>query len=417
MTTERYDVAVIGGGPAGLSAAIAARKGGAERVVIFERAEALGGVLHQCVHNGFGLHHFREDLTGPEYAHRLVQEAREIGVEFLLETMVLNVGADRALTAGNRRGLIQARTGAVVLAMGCRERTAGAIGIPGLRPAGVYTAGVAQRLVNIEGYLPGTEVVILGSGDIGMIMARRLTLEGAHVKAVLEILPYPSGLIRNEVQCLRDYDIPLLLSHTVTFIHGRDRISGVTFSRVDECLRPVPGTEQEMDCDTLLLSVGLIPENELSRLAGVPLDPVTGGAVVNERRETMVPGIFACGNVLHVHDLVDNASVEADMAGHSAAAYARGEAAPTGRTIPVRAGANVRYVVPHQVEVDAPGDELTLWLRVAQPVSDAVLKLGRRRRRLPYGRPSEMITLKVKRSDVREEAGRAGELTVSCESK
>jgi len=399
---SEVDVAVIGGGPAGLGAAIAARKAGADRVVVFERAEVLGGVLHQCIHNGFGLHHFGEDLTGPEYAHRLIEESRAVGVDSLLNTMVLSLGADRRVKAVNERGLIDVQAGAVVLAMGCRERTAGAIGLPGTRPAGVYTAGVAQRLVNVEGYLPGEEVVILGSGDIGMIMARRLTLEGAQVKAMLEILPYPGGLIRNEVQCLRDFDIPLSLSHTVTCIHGRDRVTGVTIARVDEQFQPIEGTEREIACDTLLLSVGLIPENELSRMAGVPLDPVTGGALVSESRETMIAGIFACGNVLHVHDLVDNASLEAEMTGKNAALSARGERVTSGDTVHVRAGRNVRYVIPHQVDLEGDEDRVRLWLRVTQPVANSVITLGQVRKRIPYGRPSEMITFRVKRSVLRE---------------
>jgi NADPH-dependent 2,4-dienoyl-CoA reductase/sulfur reductase-like enzyme len=407
------DVAVIGGGPAGLSAAIAARRAGAERVVVFERAEALGGVLHQCVHNGFGLHYFGEDLTGPEYAHRLIQEAQAAGVECLRETMVLSLGADRRMTAANRRGLLRSRPGAVILAMGCRERTAGAIGIPGMRPAGVLTAGVAQRLVNVEGYLPGNEVVILGSGDIGMIMARRLTLEGARVKAVLEILPYPNGLVRNEVQCLRDFGIPLLLSHTVTFVHGRDRVTGVTYSRVDDRLCPISGSEQHLACDTLLLSVGLIPENELSRIAGVELDPVTGGAIVGEDRTTTAPGVFACGNVLHVHDLVDNASVEAEIAGTHAAAFARGRAAPARRALRLTPGRNVRYVVPHHVDPEA-GGPLTLCLRVSRPFEGAVLRYGARSKRIRYCRPSEMITLQVSRRD-REVWAQESEVVIDCE--
>lgn len=414
MKTEP-EVAVIGGGPAGLGAALAAKNAGAERVLVFERAEALGGVLHQCVHNGFGLHYYKEDLTGPEYAHRLIEDARAAGIEFLTDTMVLGLGEDRTLRAVNKNGVIEAKAGAVVLAMGCRERTAGAIGFPGMRPAGVYTAGVAQRLVNIEGYLPGREVVILGSGDIGMIMARRLTLEGAKVKAVFEILPYPSGLIRNEVQCLRDYGIPLHLSHTVSFIHGKDRVTGVTVSRVDERLRPIQGTEQYVSCDTLLLSVGLIPENELSRMAGVPLDPVTGGAIVDETRETLVPGVFACGNVLHVHDLVDNATVEASIAGASAAAYARKAPSARGREVTVKAHDNVRYVVPHKLDPQGATDKATLWLRVTRPMTEVVLKVGRKSKKLPFVRPSEMITYELSREEIREAATQGKDLTVGCD--
>jgi len=410
------DVAVVGGGPAGLTAAIAARKAGAVNVVLLERDEMLGGVLHQCIHNGFGLHYYNEDLTGPEYAHRLIEEARAAGVEFLTETMVLSLAEDRELRAVNKSGLVEIRPGAAVLAMGCRERTRGAIGLPGLRPAGVYTAGVAQRLVNIEGFLPGEEVVILGSGDIGMIMARRLTLEGAKVKAVLEILPYPSGLIRNEVQCLEDYKIPLYLSHTVSFIHGKDRITGVTVSEVDDCLRPKPGTERVIDCDTLLLSVGLIPENELSRMAGIILDSVTGGPLVKESRETSIPGVFACGNVLHVHDLVDNASVEAEIAGRNAAAHAgRGVSSSPG-SLAVKAGTNVRYVVPQQVDLDGLEEKVTFWLRVTQPLTDVVLKMGDRKRRVPFARPSEMLTFRVPREEIKALASRGEDITIDCEA-
>lgn len=411
----RPDVAVIGGGPAGLTAAIAAKKAGAENVVVLERAESLGGVLHQCVHNGFGLHYFGEDLTGPEYAHRLIEEAKAVGVQFFTDTMVLSLAGDRTIRASSRKGLLELRPGAVILAMGCRERTRGAIRIPGLRPAGVYTAGAAQRLVNVEGFLPGKEVVILGSGDIGMIMARRLTLEGAKVKAVFEILPYVSGLIRNQVQCLEDYGIPLYLSHTVTFVHGKDRVSGVTVSRVDERLRPVPGTEWHVECDTLLLSVGLIPENELSRMAGVAIDPLTGGPLVDERRQTSIPGIFACGNVVHVHDLVDNVSLEAEIAGRNAATHARLSSDTLAGAIDVRAGRNVRYVVPQKVYADAPGGEVTFWLRVTEPLTNVAVQLGGRKRRLPFVRPSEMVTFNVPREEIRSLAAQGSVVTVNCE--
>jgi len=409
------DVAVIGGGPAGLAAAIAARRAGAEKVLIFERAEVLGGVLYQCIHNGFGLHYFDEDLSGPEYAHRLIEEARAIGVESLTETMVVDIDARRTVTAVNRRGVVEADSGAVVLAMGCRERTAGAIGLPGHRPAGVYTAGVAQRLVNIEGYLPGREVVILGSGDIGMIMARRLTIEGARVTAVYEILPYPSGLVRNEVQCLADYGIPLHLSHTVSFIHGKDRVEGVTVSRVDENFRPVEGTEEDVPCDTLLLSVGLIPENELTRMAGAEIDPVTNGAVVSQSRETSISGIFACGNVLHVHDLADNASSEAEVAGAAAARCARGDTRPeTRRHLRVKAGANVRYVVPQRVDLDAMEGDIRFWLRVTRPLEGLVLSAGLKKRKLPFARPSEMVSFTLTGEDIAGIARQGEELVCEC---
>jgi NADPH-dependent 2,4-dienoyl-CoA reductase/sulfur reductase-like enzyme len=409
------EVSVIGGGPAGLAAAIAARKAGAEKVVVFERAEVLGGVLHQCIHNGFGLHYFKDDLTGPEYAHRLIEEAAALGVEFLTDTMVLDIGRDRTVTAVNKRGVVEAESGAVILSMGCRERTAGAIGLPGLRPAGVYTAGVAQRLVNIEGYLPGREVVILGSGDIGMIMARRLTLEGAKVKAVYELLPYPSGLVRNEVQCLQDYGIPLHLSHTVSFIHGKDRVEGVTVSQVDQSFHPIEGTARDIPCDTLLLSVGLIPENELSRMAGIDLDPVTTGAIVSQTRETSVPGVFACGNVLHVHDLADNASLEAEVAGASAARYARGGLPGARSHLATRAGANVRYVVPQKIDPAVAEEKTTFWLRVTKPMDDLILKGGSKKRKVPFARPSEMLSFTLTKQDIAGLAERGEDLVVDCE--
>ena len=319
---ERCELVIIGGGPAGLAAAVAARERGVEDILILERERELGGILNQCIHAGFGLHTFQEELTGPEYAGRYVRQVRELGIPFLLDTMVLELSADRVVTAVSReRGLFQLQAGAVILAMGCRERARGSLNIPGFRPAGIYSAGTAQRLVNREGLLPGREVVILGSGDIGLIMARRMTLEGAHVQAVAELMPYSGGLKRNIVQCLDDFGIPLLLSHTVVDIQGRERVSGVTLAQVDANRRPIPGTEKRYDCDTLLLSVGLVPENELSRGAGVDLSPVTNGPVVDESLETSVPGVFACGNVLHVHDLVDFVSQEAAHAGRAAARY------------------------------------------------------------------------------------------------
>lgn len=399
-----------------MTAAISAKRAGLERVVVLERAETLGGVLHQCVHNGFGLHYYGEDLTGPEYAHRLIEEARFQGVEFFTDTMVLSLSGDRGIRASSKTGLLELEPGAVVLGMGCRERTRGAIRIPGLRPSGVYTAGVAQRLVNIEGYLPGGEVVILGSGDIGMIMARRLTLEGARVKAVLEVLPYVSGLIRNQVQCLEDYGIPLWLSHTVTFVHGIERVSGVTVSQVDEGLKPVPGTDRFIECDTLLLSVGLIPENELSRVAGVAIDPLTGGPLVDERRQTSIPGVFACGNVLHVHDLVDNASVEAQIAGQNAAAFAGCSMDGSSGCLEVKAGRNVRYVVPQKVYPNGT-DEVAFWLRVTRPMTKVVFQVGGANLRLPFVRPSEMVTLRVSRDEIRALRARGSGVTIDCEPR
>ncbi len=317
---QTYDIVIVGGGPAGLAAALAARENGVADILILEREDRLGGILNQCIHNGFGLHTFQEELTGPEYAARYIEKVEELQIPYKLQTMVLNIMPDKRVAAMNREdGLFEVQAKAVILAMGCRERPRGALNIPGFRPAGIYTAGTAQRLVNIEGFLPGRKIMILGSGDIGLIMARRLTLEGARVQAVVEILPKSGGLQRNIVQCLEDFDIPLLLRHTVVDIKGRERVSGVTVSAVDEQGKPIPGTGQEYDCDTLLLSVGLIPENELTRELGARMDPATHGPVVNEKLETTIPGVFACGNVLHVHGLVDSVSEEAAEAGKNAA--------------------------------------------------------------------------------------------------
>ena len=329
-----YDIIIIGAGPAGLAAAIAAKEAGVDDVLVIERDSVPGGILNQCIHNGFGLHTFREELTGPEYAARFLRRAEELGVAIRLSTMVLSLTNERVLTVTSReRGVEQLRGRAVILAMGCRERPRGALNIPGYRPAGIYSAGTAQRLVNLEGFMPGREVVILGSGDIGLIMARRMTLEGAHVKCVAELLPYSGGLKRNIVQCLHDYDIPLLLSHTVVDIHGRERLEGVTLAEVGPDRKPVPGSEKYIPCDTLLLSVGLLPENELSEGAEVTLDRVTGGPAVNESLGTNVPGIFACGNVLHVHDLVDYVSEEAARAGRAAAKFVRGGTPKSARVV------------------------------------------------------------------------------------
>ena len=410
---EKIDVAVIGAGPAGLAAAIAAREQGAEKVVIIERSERLGGLLPQCIHNGFGLLYFGEDMTGPEYERVFIRRAEKAGVEARLETMVLDITAGREITAASsRHGYTKFKAGAVVLAMGCREKARGALGIPGGRPSGVMTAGTCQRYVNIDGYIPGRRFVNLGSGDIGMIMARRLTLEGARVEAVVEIMPWSGGLIRNEVQCLHDFGIPLLLEHTVTFVHGESRISGVTVARVDAERRPVRGTERFIPCDCLLLSAGLIPENELSLKAGVELDPVTGGPVVDENRQTRAPGIFAGGNVVQVHDLVDWVSWEAEAAGRAAARFADKGKLPFAGKIRVSAGENVKYVVPQYI---SGKEDVTLHLRVARPGRKASLRLGGKAwKRFRSVRPSEMIIEEVPYGKI-SQLIRDGELRVDCD--
>ena len=363
-----YDIIIIGAGPAGLAAAIAAKEAGVDDVLVIERDSVPGGILNQCIHNGFGLHTFREELTGPEYAARFLRRAEELGVAIRLSTMVLSLTNECVLTVTSReRGVEQLRGRAVILAMGCRERPRGALNIPGYRPAGIYSAGTAQRLVNLEGFMPGREVVILGSGDIGLIMARRMTLEGAHVKCVAELLPYSGGLKRNIVQCLHDYDIPLLLSHTVVDIHGRERLEGVTLAEVGPDRKPVPGSEKYIPCDTLLLSVGLLPENELSEGAEVTLDRVTGGPAVNESLETNVPGFFACGNVLHVHDLVDYVSEEAARAGRAAAKFVRGGTPKSARVVKLTGRDGVRYTVPQTVRPAAMGESVVVRFRVANP--------------------------------------------------
>ena len=350
MTERRsVDLVIIGGGPAGMAAAVAAHEAGLRDILILERDSALGGILRQCIHNGFGLHRFGEELTGPEYAYRYEKQVRELGIPFMLDTMVIDVDKNKTVTAMNKEhGIFILDAKAVILAMGCRERPKGALNIAGHRPAGIYTAGTAQKFVNMKGYMPGREVVILGSGDIGLIMARRMTLEGAKVRAVCELMPYSGGLARNIEQCLNDFDIPLMLSHTVVDIHGRERLEGVTIAKVDEQRRPIEETREFIPCDTLLLSCGLIPENELTKGAGIELDRITGGAAVDGDRETEIPGIFACGNVLHVHDLVDYVSEESVIAGKAAVAYINGESKKS-VSIALSTDGKIRYTVPQRI--------------------------------------------------------------------
>ena len=366
---KQVQLAIIGGGPAGLAAAIAARENGVEDILIIERDKELGGILNQCIHAGFGLHTFGQELTGPEYASRFIEQVEQMHIPYLLRTMVLDLSPERVLTVtGPETGLAQIRAQAVILAMGCRERPRGALNIPGYRPAGIYSAGTAQRLVNMEGFMPGKNVVILGSGDIGLIMARRMTLEGAKVHAVAEVLPYSGGLKRNIVQCLEDFDIPLYLSTTVVDIHGRERLEGVTLAQVDEKRKPIPGTERYIPCDTLLLSVGLLPENELSSAAGVKLS----GPEVTDRLATSLPGVFACGNVLHVHDLVDFVSQEAKKAGRNAALYLKCSR-NSAELVRLEGKNGVRYTVPQYIDPESMDDTVTVRFRVGQPYRDAAL--------------------------------------------
>ena len=368
----KHQLVVIGGGPAGMAAAIAAAEAGINDILLIERDDRLGGVLNQCVHNGFGLLRFGENLTGPEYSEKMANRVAELPIRVMLSTMVMDLSKDRILTVMNSEyGVFTVEAGAIILAMGCRERSRGALNIPGSRPAGIYSAGTAQRYVNVEGYLPGRDVVILGSGDIGLIMARRMTLEGARVHAVCELMSVSSGLRRNIEQCLVDFDIPLYLNHTITAIDGKDRVTGVTISEVDPATkRPIPGTEQHIACDTVLFSVGLIPENELTKRAGIAISPRTRGAIVNQERETEVEGIFAAGNVLHVHDLADFAAEEAEEAGRAAARYLKGEKCAHEREITLAAAPGIGYVLPQRISL--PADKVKVYFRVSAPLRDPV---------------------------------------------
>ena len=420
----KYDIVVIGGGPAGMAAAIAAKKAGTESILILERDTRIGGILLQCIHNGFGLHYFGEELTGPEYAARFSDQVQELGVEYKTDTMVLEVEKGSSAEEGHCvtaintiDGLMKIRAKAVILATGCRERTRGALIIPGTRPAGIFTAGAAQRFVNIDGYMPGRKVVILGSGDIGLIMARRLTLEGAEVKLVCEVMPFSSGLRRNIVQCVENFNIPLKFSHTIVKIHGRERVEGVTVAAVDSNRKPITGTEEFIECDTLLLSVGLIPENEIASGCKIAIDSATSAPLVNEHMQSSVPGIFACGNTVHVHDLVDFVTAESLRAGENAAKYVQGKITEGGEKIILRPGNRVRYTVPQYIESRKQDGNVSIMFRVTDVYKDVYVEVSSGNEilksiRKKVVRPGEMQVLELTPEQV---ANAGGDITVSIQ--